>query len=237
MIKLIEMLDKKIKKTKIKVQIKCKEKILSKLQLLLKSQIIKVQRQKSKIQVTITQEQKKQVFSKIIQKKKKNTKKELLIMILIVINKIIMENKKGGPKTDEGKEISKMNALKHGLLSKEVLIAGEDEEELLLLTKKIRSEIKPETEIERLLTDRIVGNIWRLKRALGMEDGEVVSSSGGLMYDSDRFFRYETMLEKSLYKALHELERTQAKRNGKDVPLPAVVDINLDSSFGKNKLQ
>ena len=57
------------------------------------------------------------------------------------------------------------------------------------------------------------------------------------MYDSDRFFRYETMLEKSLYKALHELERVQAKRNGKDVPLPSVVDINLDSSFGKNELQ
>jgi hypothetical protein len=148
-----------------------------------------------------------------------------------------MEIKKGGPKTDEGKEISKMNALKHGLLSKEVLIDGEDEEELLLLTKRIRSEIKPETEIERLLTDRIVANIWRLKRALGMEDGEVISTGGGLMYDSDRFFRYETMLEKSLYKALHELERVQAKRNGKDVPLPAVVDINLDSSFGKNELQ
>ncbi len=148
-----------------------------------------------------------------------------------------MEIKKGGPKTDEGKKISKMNALKHGLLSKEVLIDGEDEEELLLLTKRIRSEIKPETEIERLLTDRIVANIWRLKRALGMEDGEVISTGGGLMYDSDRFFRYETMLEKSLYKALHELERVQAKRNGKDVPLPAVVDINLDSSFGKNELQ
>jgi hypothetical protein len=148
-----------------------------------------------------------------------------------------MEIKKGGPKTDEGKEISKMNALKHGLLSKEVLIGGEDEEELLSLTKRIRSEIKPETEIERLLTDRIVANVWRLKRALGMENGEVISTGGGLMYDSDRFFRYETMLEKSLYKALHELERVQAKRSGKDVPLPAVVDINLDSSFGKNELQ
>ena len=148
-----------------------------------------------------------------------------------------MEIKKGGPKTDEGKEISKMNALKHGLLSKEVLIGGEDEEELLSLTKRIRSEIKPETEIERLLTDRIVANVWRLKRALGMENGEVISTGGGLMYNSDRFFRYETMLEKSLYKALHELERVQAKRSGKDVPLPAVVDINLDSSFGKNELQ
>jgi len=148
-----------------------------------------------------------------------------------------MEIKKGGPKTDEGKEISKMNALKHGLLSKEVLIGGEDEEELISLTKRIRSEIKPETEIERLLTDRIVANVWRLKRALGMENGEVISTGGGLMYDSDRFFRYETMLEKSLYKALHELERVQAKRSGTSLPLPAVVDINLDSSFGKNELQ
>ena len=146
-----------------------------------------------------------------------------------------MESIKGGPKTNKGKEISKMNALKHGLLSKEVLIDGEDEEELLLLTKRIRSEIKPETEIERLLADRVVANLWRLKRALGMENGTVISSGGGLMYDSDRFFRYETMLEKSLYKALHELERAQAKRNGKDVPLPTVVDINLDSSFGKNE--
>jgi len=148
-----------------------------------------------------------------------------------------MEIKKGGPQTDEGKEISKMNALKHGLLSKEVLFEGEDEEELLLLAKRIRSEIKPETEIERLLTDRIVSNIWRLKRALGMEYGGVISVGAGLMYDSDRFFRYETMLEKSIYKALHELERVQAKRSGKDVPLPTVVDVNLDSSFGKNELQ
>ena len=149
-----------------------------------------------------------------------------------------MENKsKGGPKTDEGKEISKMNALKHGLLSKAVLIEGEDEDELLSITKRIRLEVKPETEIERLLTDRIVANIWRLKRALGMENGEVISTGGGLMYDSDRFFRYETMLEKSIYKALHELERVQAKRNGKDVPLPTVLDINLDSSFGKNQTE
>lgn len=144
-------------------------------------------------------------------------------------------NSKGGPKTDKGKEISKMNALKHGLLSKAVLINGEDEDELLLLTKRIRSEIKPETEIERLFTDRVVSNIWRLKRTLGMENGEVISILGGLTCDSDKFFRYETMLEKSIYRALHELERVQAKRNGKEVPLPTMVDISLDSSFGKNQ--
>jgi hypothetical protein len=133
---------------------------------------------------------------------------------------------KGGPKTEEGKEISKMNALKHGLLSKAVLIAGEDAEQLLAITKRIRFEMKPETEIERILVDRIISNVWRLKRALAMENGEVLSGTGGLMYDSDKFFRYETMLEKGMYRALHELERIQAKRNGSDVPFPVVVDVN-----------
>jgi hypothetical protein len=141
---------------------------------------------------------------------------------------------KGGPKTEEGKEISKMNALKHGLLGKAVLITGEDEEQLLSLTKKIRTEMKPVTEIERILVDRIISSIWRLRRALVMENGEVISVTGGLMYDSDKFFRYETMLEKGMYRALHELERIQAKRNGSDVPFPVVVDVNTDSSFGKN---
>ncbi len=143
-----------------------------------------------------------------------------------------MENEnKGGPKTQEGKEISKMNALKHGLLSKEVLIDGEDGDELLAITHNFQNEFEPKSEMEKVLVDRIVANVWRLKRAMTMEDGEVISSGGGLMYDSDKFFRYETMLERGIFKALHELERLQARRNGKDVPLPVPVDVDL----GKNE--
>lgn len=140
-----------------------------------------------------------------------------------------MENNeyKGGPKTPQGKDIAKMNALKHGLLSKEVLIDGEDEDELLLITSNFQKEFQPETEMEKVLVDRIVANIWRLKRAMQMEDGEVISSGGGLMYDSDKFFRYETMLERGIFKALHELERLQARRNGKNVPLPIAVDLEI----------
>jgi hypothetical protein len=43
----------------------------------------------------------------------------------------------------------------------------------------------------------------------------------------DRVNRYETTLERSLYKALHELERRQAARDGQAVPLPVAVDVNL----------
>ena len=40
--------------------------------------------------------------------------------------------------------------------------------------------------------------------------------------------RYETAIERSLYKALHELQRLQAGRNTEgDVPPPAAVDVEV----------
>ena len=39
--------------------------------------------------------------------------------------------------------------------------------------------------------------------------------------------RYEVTLERSLYKALHELQRLQAARDGQVVPLPVVVDVSV----------
>lgn len=140
--------------------------------------------------------------------------------------------KKGGVKTDEGKAVSKYNALKHGILSKQILFEGEDENELLALEKRLRAELSPSTEIELLLVDKIASNIWRLKRALSFEKDDVIFTSDydgtvGLKADADRFFRYETMLERSIYKALHELERIQAKRNGEKVPPPIALDIDI----------
>ena len=136
--------------------------------------------------------------------------------------------KLGGVKTEEGKNISKYNALKHGLLSKAVLMKNEDEELLVELGKKMRLEMKPETELELLLVDRIITGIWRLKRALGMEEGGSISITGGLMYDPDKYFRYEIMLERSIYKALHELQRLQSSRNGEKLPLPLAIDIDVN---------
>lgn len=51
--------------------------------------------------------------------------------------------KSTGPKTPRGKAIAKMNALKHGLLSREVLVAGEEEKDLEGLGQRLRSELRP----------------------------------------------------------------------------------------------
>jgi hypothetical protein len=42
--------------------------------------------------------------------------------------------------------------------------------------------------------------------------------------------RYETTMERSLFKVLHELERRQSARKGQPVPLPMALDVNLSGS-------
>jgi hypothetical protein len=173
-----------------------------------------------------------------------------------------MENnqpKQGGPKTNEGKAVSRYNALKHGLLSKEVLLENEDTEAFAEFSEALSEELKPVGPFEETLVDRIISCYWRLRRAVYVEKNTMD------WYETDReafvmvteteeqikrkniknilanesienILRYETTIERSLFRALHELERLQAKRNGKDIPIPAVLDVNMDSSFGKNTL-
>ncbi len=153
--------------------------------------------------------------------------------------------KKGGVKTDEGKAISKYNAIKHGLLGKEVLLDDEDGTELVSLGRKLRTELAPDTELELVLVDRITANVWRLRRVMQierqmMEDdredsfGDIKKSLGAaLSYDFanhdtyGKLIRYETSIERGIYKALHELQRLQATRNGENVPPPAAVDVDI----------
>lgn len=165
-----------------------------------------------------------------------------------------MENNehKGGPKTSEGKDVSKMNALKHGLLSKEVLLKEDDPKLLEELSEGIRKVFLPVGTMEEILVDRIISSTWRLRRAIQVErctmqwfkdyeDGFELFGSGGdaemkklkQMVDNEaieRTIRYENSIERSLYKTLHELERLQARRNGKDVPLPIPVDVDLSKN-------
>src|SRR5215212_3545546 len=79
--------------------------------------------------------------------------------------------KSTGPKTPEGKAAVRLNALKHGLLSQEILLPGEDEEALRELGESLRAELQPVGELESLLVDRIVASYWRLRRLGRVEAG------------------------------------------------------------------
>jgi hypothetical protein len=155
--------------------------------------------------------------------------------------------KSTGPKTPEGKAAVRLNALRHGLRSEEILLPGEDEQALRELDEYLRAELQPVGELENLLIDRVVAAYWRLRRLGRVEAGIFIQESYGDVGDSDasmlglsfirdgnganafsKLSRYETAIERSLYKALHELQRLQAGRNTEgDVPPPAVVDVEV----------
>ena len=152
--------------------------------------------------------------------------------------------KLGGVKTEEGKAVSKYNALKHGILSKEVLLEGEDEKTLIEIGKKLRTELEPQTELELVLVDRITANVWRLRRVMQIER-EMIKSDCNPKFDDKKdlgeafshdfanydtygkLLRYETSIERGIYKALHELQRIQSARMGEKPPAPIAIDIDV----------
>src|SRR5919106_1790248 len=79
--------------------------------------------------------------------------------------------KSTGPKTPEGKDAVRLNALKHGLRSEEILLPGEDEEALRELSEHLKAELQPIGELENLLVDRIISAYWRLRRVVRVETG------------------------------------------------------------------
>ena len=205
--------------------------------------------------------------------------------------------KSTGPKTPEGKAVVRQNALKHGLLSQEVLLPDEDEEAMQELGGRLRDELQPVGELENLLVDRIIAAYWRLRRLGRVEAGifawersgalaeqaeqeariyegqydpeflkemsqhyanttitdkdkhkealararryrdeqkaEIATLGRTFSRDADeanafsKLSRYETTIERQLYKALHELERRQATRQGGHVPAPVAVDVDV----------
>jgi hypothetical protein len=219
--------------------------------------------------------------------------------------------KSTGPKTPEGKAAVRLNAMKHGLLSKDVLLPGEDESALKELGDRLRDELQPEGELENLLVDRITAATWRLSRLgrveagifafelygelaerarqeagkhsrsetevmigghkLGgevettvrttitdeqkhkeaveraremesMRDSKLATLGQTFIRDANKanafskLSRYETAMERSLFKALHELQRLQAARRAEgSVAPPAAVDVDV-SGIAKDDL-
>jgi hypothetical protein len=76
-----------------------------------------------------------------------------------------------GPKTPEGKAASAQNARKHGLLSQGLLLPDEDKDEFDRFAQSLHGELNPQGELEHALVVRIVGLLWRLRRAGKLETG------------------------------------------------------------------
>ena len=69
-----------------------------------------------------------------------------------------------GPKTSEGIAAVRLNAVRHGLLTRDVVLPEEDADAFEDLFNQVRTYLSPVGPIEEFLADRVVNAMWRLRR-------------------------------------------------------------------------
>ena len=74
-----------------------------------------------------------------------------------------------GPKTARGKNVSKMNALKHGLCATSILLPTESAKEFEGFARSLEEYLSPKNELERVLARLVVANAWKALRASRLE--------------------------------------------------------------------
>jgi hypothetical protein len=79
--------------------------------------------------------------------------------------------KSTGPVTEEGKQRSRCNAVRHGLTAETVIGALEDAEDYKAFEAVIIADYDAQSAVERELVLRLASLLWRLRRATTMETG------------------------------------------------------------------
>lgn len=134
--------------------------------------------------------------------------------------------KSTGPTSTEGKLRASKNAMKHGILSKNLVVSGEKTSEYQSFHQSLIETLQPEGAMETLLVEKIACLAWRQRRAVQAESSLFHK---GLLNEWNRkslesFFqgregdclqnlsRYEANIEKNFYRALHQLKELQKAR-------------------------
>jgi hypothetical protein len=76
-----------------------------------------------------------------------------------------------GPITEEGKNKSRQNALRHGLTAETVIDALEDAEDYAAFELAVTADYDAPSAVERELVLRLASLLWRLRRATSIESG------------------------------------------------------------------
>jgi hypothetical protein len=159
------------------------------------------------------------------------------------------QSKSTGPRTPEGKAKASLNAMRHGLTGRVVVLPSEDMNVYHAFCKELMADLAPETPLERQYAQTFCDTQWRLNRARSYEDGMLAlghmehSDSMGIEHpetlaaiNAAKAFRehskafvnlslYEQRLQRAQKEALRQLEELQTRRRAaKKAELQAELD-------------
>ena len=149
--------------------------------------------------------------------------------------------KSTGPRSAEGKAVSRLNAIKHGLDAASIVLPGEDPDEYDALTREYYATTAPRTPEERFQVDTMIRADWQKRRLERVEAGlfrALLAESPGdslaevLLTDSPTarlLFRVQRQLaafERSWFRAHTDLHRA---RRQAEAAHQAALDVCLNA--------
>ncbi len=134
-----------------------------------------------------------------------------------------------GPKTPAGIANSKLNAIRHGLTSQQIVIKGEDPAAYDAFRAQLVAEHNPRTESQGMLVEQVAQNWWRLSRARRIES-KMIEQFGEVEAWSQKPFlnlmRHLTAAERSWKYAVNELARLKrASEKVEEFKLKIMTDL------------
>ncbi len=122
---------------------------------------------------------------------------------------------KRGPKTDRGKAVVRLNAVRHGVLSvSPVIPVLESEEDWQAHRAALLASLAPEGHLEQTLAERAALVLWRLQRLARYEREAIVNAQDLIGDDLALAARYshETLPTKPTPKIMERIDRMLAAR-------------------------
>src|SRR5262249_5285930 len=149
-----------------------------------------------------------------------------------------------GPRTPEGKQVSRFNAMKHGLLAEVVVVDDgfEDATAFHDLRARLRAECQPMGILEEIQVEEAAVAYWRMGRAVGYEAGHLREEldpdpddeASALDYEKTGEERRTAFEEKSVgveeLASLIEGARGEVSRDGK---MSEQILFELFANFGE----
>ena len=126
--------------------------------------------------------------------------------------------KSTGPQTPEGKAAVKLNALRHGLRARTVVLPGENSEDFQQLCDDLETEWNPASRSEQFYVEQMAISQWKLTRIEVAEKSIVTQEAAAKIQIPllERLWQSQCRLERSYARAQRELERLQKSR----LPVP-----------------
>ena len=141
--------------------------------------------------------------------------------------------KSTGPRTINGKQASRRNALRHGLTAETLIEPLEDPESYRAFEAAIVAEYLPQSPVEMQLVHRLASLFWRLRRATSIETGLLRMQSEILQsFRSSRQKTIETKTggEGAGSTGVSCTEGSTTSRGGPELPTPDAPALTADPS-------